>query len=56
MTDYGHDLRFGAFLTPKADGHDDLVHLVSLADQIGIDLIGIQDHPTSPRFSTPGHC
>ncbi|MEU5401419.1 LLM class flavin-dependent oxidoreductase [Streptomyces sp. NPDC005963] len=50
MTDYGHDLRFGAFLTPTADGHDDLVRLAVVADGIGLDLIGIQDHPYQPAF------
>ncbi|MEU0991561.1 LLM class flavin-dependent oxidoreductase [Streptomyces sp. NPDC005953] len=50
MTDYGHDLRFGAFLTPTADGHDDLVRLAVLSDQIGLDLIGVQDHPYQPAF------
>ncbi|MGW3628174.1 LLM class flavin-dependent oxidoreductase [Streptomyces sp. NPDC000880] len=50
MTDYGHDLRFGAFLTPTAEGHDDLIRLATLADRIGMDLIGIQDHPYQPAF------
>ncbi|PSK83560.1 hemerythrin HHE cation binding domain-containing protein [Murinocardiopsis flavida] len=50
MTDLGHDLRFGAFLTPAAEGHERLLALAELADRIGLDLIGIQDHPYQPAF------
>ncbi|MEV5478592.1 LLM class flavin-dependent oxidoreductase [Streptomyces sp. NPDC052207] len=50
MTDYGHDLRFGAFLTPTAEKHAELDRLAILADQIGMDLIGIQDHPYQSAF------
>lgn len=50
MTDLGHDLRFGAFLTPSAEGHERLLALAELADRIGLDLLGIQDHPYQPAF------
>lgn len=50
MPDYGHDLRFGAFLTPTAEDHDEVIRLTRLADGIGLDLIGIQDHPYQPAF------
>ncbi|WP_330242690.1 MULTISPECIES: LLM class flavin-dependent oxidoreductase [unclassified Streptomyces] len=50
MPDYGHDLRFGAFLTPTAEDHDEVIRLARLADGIGLDLIGIQDHPYQPAF------
>ncbi|OKH94118.1 LLM class flavin-dependent oxidoreductase [Streptomyces uncialis] len=50
MTDHGHDLRFGAFLTPTAEGHDDLVRLATLADRSGLELLGVQDHPYQPAF------
>jgi len=50
MTDYKHNLRFGAFLTPRAQGHEHLIHLATLADRNGLDLIGIQDHPYEPAF------
>jgi len=50
MTDYGHDLLFGCFLTPDA-GHADLVvALARLADGLGLDLLGVQDHPYQPHF------
>lgn len=45
MPDYGHDIEFGYFLLPN---HGDPAGTLSLArdlDQLGYDLIGIQDHP-----------
>jgi alkanesulfonate monooxygenase SsuD/methylene tetrahydromethanopterin reductase-like flavin-dependent oxidoreductase (luciferase family) len=45
MTDYGHPLEFGFFLSPD---HRDPTGTLSLArelDDLGYDLIGIQDHP-----------
>ncbi|WP_406115137.1 LLM class flavin-dependent oxidoreductase [Streptomyces sp. NBC_01014] len=50
MPDHGHDLRFGAFLTPTPEGHGEVVRLARLADDIGLDLIGVQDHPYQPTF------
>lgn len=50
MGDYGHELWFGAFLTPDARQADHIVDLAQLADQIGLDLLGVQDHPYQPRF------
>ncbi|MPZ62774.1 MAG: LLM class flavin-dependent oxidoreductase [Propionibacteriales bacterium] len=50
MTDLGHDLRFGAFLTPSANGHREVVRLAILADEMGLDLLGIQDHPYQPAY------
>ncbi|MFI1017846.1 LLM class flavin-dependent oxidoreductase [Streptomyces sp. NPDC020965] len=50
MTDYGHPLRFGAFLTPTADDHQGVVRLATQADRAGLDLIGVQDHPYQPAF------
>ncbi len=46
MGDYGHELRFGAFLTPSADA----VELAVLAEAVGLDLVSFQDHPYQPRF------
>ncbi|HEX4813810.1 MAG TPA: LLM class flavin-dependent oxidoreductase [Nonomuraea sp.] len=45
-----HDLWFGAFLSPDADGRDRLMRHVTLADRLGLDLIGIQDHPYQAGF------
>jgi alkanesulfonate monooxygenase SsuD/methylene tetrahydromethanopterin reductase-like flavin-dependent oxidoreductase (luciferase family) len=50
MPDLGHEIRFGAFLTPSAADHAEVVRLASVADEIGIDLIGVQDHPYQPSF------
>src|SRR5690348_13561623 len=50
MTDYGHDLLFGSFLTPDAGHADAVVELARLADGLGLDLLGVQDHPYQPRF------
>lgn len=47
--DYGHPLRTGAFLTPvNADPH--VVRLARLAEDLGYDLVALQDHPYQPRF------
>ena len=50
MPDYGHELEFGAFLTPSAGNADEVVALAKLADDVGLDLVAFQDHPYQPRF------
>ena len=50
MPDYGRDLEFGIFVIPSADALDDVRAVVSLADRLGLDLVGIQDHPYQRRF------
>ncbi|NJP28029.1 LLM class flavin-dependent oxidoreductase [Microbispora sp. SCL1-1] len=50
MADFGHELWFGAFLTPDAAGHHRIVRQAVLADDIGLDIVGIQDHPYQPAF------
>ncbi|MFI7698710.1 LLM class flavin-dependent oxidoreductase [Nonomuraea sp. NPDC049480] len=45
-----HDLWFGAFLSPEAEGRDRLLRQVTLADRLGLDLIGVQDHPYQAGF------
>jgi len=50
MADYGHDLLFGCFLTPDAGRAEAVVELARLADRLGLDLLGVQDHPYQPRF------
>src|ERR1700719_2076774 len=37
MPDYGHDLLFGVFLPPRAD-------------DAGLDMVSVQDHPYNPQF------
>ena len=48
--DYGRDVRFGFFLTPDATDSQETVRLGKLCDEVGLDLIGIQDHPYQRRF------
>ncbi|MFC3994394.1 LLM class flavin-dependent oxidoreductase [Nocardiopsis sediminis] len=50
MPDYGHDLRFGIFLTPAAERADTLVPLARLAERLGLDSVSVQDHPYQPAF------
>ena len=48
--DYGRELQFGCFLTPSAAEREEVVCLAQLCDDLGLDLIGIQDHPYQARF------
>ncbi|GAA0274159.1 LLM class flavin-dependent oxidoreductase [Cryptosporangium japonicum] len=50
MTDYGHDLVFGTFLTPSADDPGRVVALAQLTEQLGFDFASVQDHPYQARF------
>lgn len=46
--DYGLPVRFGVFVTPVAT--DEPLRLAVLADELGFDVAGIQDHPYQRRF------
>ena len=48
--DYGQPVRFGVFLTPHAIQPSRTLELAALADELGFDLIGVQDHPYQRRF------
>jgi alkanesulfonate monooxygenase SsuD/methylene tetrahydromethanopterin reductase-like flavin-dependent oxidoreductase (luciferase family) len=50
MPDYGRPLRFGVFPTPEAETLDEVLALARLADQGGLEYVGIQDHPYQRRF------
>src|ERR1700694_5688308 len=50
MTDYGHELRFGTFITPLAGNADEVLELAKLTELVGLDLLSFQDHPYQPRF------
>jgi alkanesulfonate monooxygenase SsuD/methylene tetrahydromethanopterin reductase-like flavin-dependent oxidoreductase (luciferase family) len=50
MTDYGHDLLFGTFATPRAQPPQHAVELAVAADRAGLDLVTLQDHPYQPAF------
>src|SRR4051794_41127224 len=50
VSDYGHPLQFGVFVTPSAAGAGSVVDLAVLADATGLDLVTFQDHPYQARF------
>ncbi|MDP9367170.1 MAG: LLM class flavin-dependent oxidoreductase [Chloroflexota bacterium] len=45
MADYGHDLQFGFFLDPSTGNPARTIEIARILDDLGYDLIGIQDHP-----------
>jgi alkanesulfonate monooxygenase SsuD/methylene tetrahydromethanopterin reductase-like flavin-dependent oxidoreductase (luciferase family) len=48
--DYGRPIKFGCFLIPDATNPHRALELATLADDLGFDLIGVQDHPYQRRF------
>lgn len=50
MTDYGHDLLLGTFLTPTAHDAARVVDLAVLTERVGLDLVAVQDHPYQPAY------
>jgi len=50
VADYGHDLLFGSFLTPAADRPERVLALAQLSEQVGLDLVTVQDHPYQAAF------
>jgi alkanesulfonate monooxygenase SsuD/methylene tetrahydromethanopterin reductase-like flavin-dependent oxidoreductase (luciferase family) len=50
VTDYGHELLFGSFITPDARDPERVVALTQLSEQAGLDLATFQDHPYHPGF------
>jgi alkanesulfonate monooxygenase SsuD/methylene tetrahydromethanopterin reductase-like flavin-dependent oxidoreductase (luciferase family) len=50
MTDYGHPLLFGSFVTPAAADPERTVGLAVLSEQAGLNLVTFQDHPYQPAF------
>lgn len=45
MTDYGHDLVLGTFITPSVSDPDGVVGLAELTEAAGLDAATFQDHP-----------
>ncbi|MCC6944668.1 MAG: LLM class flavin-dependent oxidoreductase [Thermomicrobiales bacterium] len=45
MPDYGHDIQFGFFLDPASGDPQRTLEIAGIIDELGYDLIGIQDHP-----------
>lgn len=50
MTDYGHDLWFGSFVTPAAQPPGGPVESALLSERAGLDLVSFQDHPYQAAF------
>jgi alkanesulfonate monooxygenase SsuD/methylene tetrahydromethanopterin reductase-like flavin-dependent oxidoreductase (luciferase family) len=50
VSDYGHDLLFGTFLTPTSERPLQAVALARLSEEAGLDLATFQDHPYQPGF------
>jgi len=50
MTDYGHDLLFGSFITPTSAAPERVVALTRASEAAGLDLATFQDHPYQPAF------
>src|SRR3984893_18548973 len=48
--DYGRPVQFGVFLIPDSAQPRRALVLASLADAVGFDIIGVQDHPYQRRF------
>src|ERR1700674_19622 len=46
--DYGQPVRFGAFVIPEAT--DRPLQVAAVAEELGFDLLGVQDHPYQRRF------
>ena len=50
MSDYGHDLLFGSFITPTNADPQGPVRLAQASEAAGLDLATFQDHPYQPSF------
>ena len=50
MTDYGHDLLFGSFITPTNTAPERVVALTQASEAAGLDLATFQDHPYQSSF------
>lgn len=48
--DYGHDLKFGSFITPTSANPQRVVELAVAAEDAGLDLVTFQDHPYQAAF------
>ncbi len=50
MTDYGHELQFGSFITPTNQQPENVVALAQVSEAAGLDLVTFQDHPYQAAF------
>jgi len=50
MSDYGHQLEFGVFISPSNENASGVVELAQLAEESDLDLVSFQDHPYQSKF------
>ncbi|ONI78545.1 5,10-methylene tetrahydromethanopterin reductase [Kribbella sp. ALI-6-A] len=50
MSDYGHELSFGSFVSPTAAQPRTVLELAQLTEQLDLDLFTVQDHPYQAGF------
>jgi alkanesulfonate monooxygenase SsuD/methylene tetrahydromethanopterin reductase-like flavin-dependent oxidoreductase (luciferase family) len=50
MADYGRPIQFGYFLVPEANNYQAVLQTAQRIEELGLDLIGVQDHPYQRRF------
>ena len=50
MPDQGRQIEFGVSVEPLAAQSDHISRIIQVADRMGVDLAGIQDHPYQHRF------
>jgi len=50
VTDYRHELTFGVAVAPSARDFEAVLATAELADDIGLDVVGVQDHPYQPAL------
>lgn len=50
ISDYGHDLLFGSFITPGNSDPHSVVSLAQASERVGLDVATFQDHPYQARF------
>lgn len=50
MSNYGHDLLFGTFVTPTNQSPQHAVEQAIVAEEASLDLVTFQDHPYQPSF------
>src|SRR5438105_9439932 len=48
--DYGREVKFGVFVIPATMQPRRALEVASIADELGFDLVGVQDHPYQWRF------
>jgi alkanesulfonate monooxygenase SsuD/methylene tetrahydromethanopterin reductase-like flavin-dependent oxidoreductase (luciferase family) len=50
MPDYGRKVEFGYFLVPDVSNYRGLIEVAQRVETLGLEMLGIQDHPYQPRF------